>query len=170
MKQYFNAKTGEQALIGKPFKVSVTENGYTSSFETTELVEPMAEMLVTYGILTYKKPVIINTSYDYYVSKLAGKLKMPCESCVAMLNALMEYSPSVVFTLLSKQIALELDAKYEGHIVKSKELYGVDLTTGYIIPIKIKSNTNFKNVSLFRSVEDAMLAVNILKPVYNRMF
>lgn len=170
MKQYFDLKTGKEVFLNKPYEVSIKENGYTTSFKTTQLTEPMADMLVSNGILTNKCPSKMPTDYNYYVAKLAKKLNVSTENCDSMLSRLMTYAPSVVFSLLAKQIALELDAKYEGHISKAKELFGVELTTGYIIPIKITESSHLKNIALFRSTVDVLFTINVLKPVYMRMF
>lgn len=170
MKKYFDSKTGKEVFLNKPYEISIKEDGYVTSFKTSQLTEPMADMLVSNGVLTDKCPSKIPTDFDYYVAKLAKKLNVNLEDCGIMLNWLMPYAPATVFSLLAKQIALELDAKYEGHIGKSKELFGVELTTGYIIPIKITEKSHLKNIALFRSVDDALFAINVLKPVYMRMF
>lgn len=170
MKQYFDSKTGKEVFLNKPYEISIKENGYVTSFKTSQLTEPMAEMLVSNGILTDKCPFKIHADFDYYVAKLAKKLNITLEDCGKMLNCLVQYAPATVFSLLAKQIALELDAKYEGHIGKSKELFAIELPTGYIFPIKINENYHLKNIALFRSVDDALFAINVLKPVYMRMF
>jgi hypothetical protein len=170
MEQYFNIKTGEEVVLNKPFKTSISVDGYTTSFETSCLSQPMADMLVKNGLLSNKKPNAVPTEFNYYVHKLAKKLKVSYEDCCTILQCLEEYAPATVFSLLAKQIALELDNKYDGHIGKSKELFGVELTTGCIIPITIKPTSSLKNVALFRSVDDTMFAINILKPIYNRMY
>lgn len=169
MKQYFDLKTGKEVFLNKPYEISIKENGYITSFKTNQLTEPMADMLVSNGILSNSSPKI-SSSFDYYVAKLAKKLNISLEECETMLNCLMSYAPSSVFSLLAKQIALELDNKYDGHIGKSEELFGVELTTGHIISIKIRSNFYLKNIALFRSVDDALFAINVLKPVYDKMF
>ena len=170
MKKYFNAKTGNEVFLNKPYEISIEEDGYVTSFKTNQLTEPMADMLVSSGILTDKCPFKIHADFDYYVAKLAKKLNITFEDCGKMLNCLVTYAPATVFSLLAKQIALELDAKYEGHIGKSKQLFAVELTTGFVIPIKITESCHLKNIALFRSVDDALFAINVLKPVYMRMF
>lgn len=170
MKKYFNAKTGSEVFLNKPYEISIKEDGYVTSFKTNQLTEPMAEMLVSNGVLTNQCPNKIHTEFDYYVAKLAKKLNITIENCCSMLDSLLSYAPATVFSLLAKQIALELDTKYEGHIGKSKELFAIELTTGYIVPIKITESSHLKNIALFRSVDDALFAINVLKPVYMRMF
>lgn len=170
MKQYFDSKTGKEVFLNKPYEISIKEDGYVTSFKTNQLTEPMAEMLVSNGILTNQYTPKIHTDFDYYVAKLAKKLNISLEDCGTMLNCLMTYAPATVFSLLAKQIALELDAKYEGHIGKSKELFAVELITGHVIPIKITERSYLKNIALFRSIDDALFAINVLKPVYMRMF
>lgn len=170
MKQYFDLKTGKEVFLNKPYEVSIKENGYTTSFKTSQLTEPMADMLVSNGILANKCPFKIPTNFDYYVAKLAKKLNISLEECETMLNCLMSYAPSSVFSLLAKQVALELDSKYDDHIGKSKELFGIELSTGNIIPIKVTANSYLKNITLFRSAKDALFAINVLKPVYIRMY
>jgi hypothetical protein len=170
MKQYFNVKTGNEIFLNEPLKVSASGNGYTTRFETNCLTKPMADMLVVNGILTNKKPNLVPAEFDYYVQKLAKKLVISNEDCRTMLYCIEKYAPATVFSLLAKQIALELDNKYDGHIGKAEELFGVELATGHIIPIKIRGDFYLKNIALFRSVDDALFAINVLKPVYDKMF
>lgn len=170
MKQYFNVKTGKEVLLNKPFSLSVKDDECTTTFEVTSLSESLADMLVRGGILSTEKPILIPTDIAFYVCKLAKKLKITPEACRSMLASLEDYSPATVFSLLSKQIALELDSHYEGHISKSESLYGVELTRGCIVKLGIGEGQTLRNLAVYRTREDAVLAINILKPFYDRMF
>lgn len=170
MKKYFNTLTNEEVFINKPLNIELTNEECCFKINTNNLSTELADHLVLLGVLTNEEPIKVSNDIAYYVTKLAKKLNVTDNTCKYMLDVIQAYSPSTVFSLLAKQIALELDDKYPGHIRESKYLYCIELTRGRIIPVSINKGDSLKNFTLFRSPEDAVLAINILKELYVKMF
>lgn len=116
-----------------------------------------------------KKPSslgLLNTAID----NLAAKLKWKPEKLLVVLDKLKEVNIAITFSLVLKQIAIDLDKKYEDHILKSPKLYCISLFDGTICEITTTKHGKYSNIALFRSKEDAKLAIEALEPFYKEMF
>lgn len=172
MSKYFRKDTGEEVLLGKPFSMKMEDSECSANFSVSNLTEGMAIFLLNSGILTNEPPKAntIPEDFDYYVLKLAKKLKISPDDMTTILNILCSYTPVTAFSMLLKQIALEMDTKYGGHIKDSKELFAVDLASGNVVSVPQLRGTDCKNISLFRTPEDAAKAIKILWCIYKPMY
>jgi hypothetical protein len=78
--------------------------------------------------------------------------------------------PSAAVQMVLKEIALMLDEKYPGYIGKSEEMYVISMGDGNIYPINKDNIKNFRNIAVFRTVEDAEFAKNILGDKLTHLF
>lgn len=89
------------------------------------------------------------------------------------LENLEKVNKKALFILLLKEAALILDNEYDGHIKYADELWGVSMATykpflmtqepGLIL------NTDFTKMAAFRCKEDAEAAIEVLKPLINKL-
>lgn len=89
------------------------------------------------------------------------------------LENLEKVNKKALFILLLKEAALVLDNEYDGHIKYADELWGVSMATykpflmtqepGLIL------NTDFTKIAAFRCKEDADDAVEVLKPLIDKL-
>ena len=89
------------------------------------------------------------------------------------LENLEKVNKKALFILLLKEAALVLDNKYEGHIKYADELWGISMVNykpflmtqepGLIL------NTDFTKMAAFRCKEDAEAAVEVLKPIIDKL-
>ena len=89
------------------------------------------------------------------------------------LENLEKVNKKALFILLLKEAALVLDNKYEGHIKYADELWGVSMTT-YKPFLMIQEpglilNTDFTKMAAFRCRKDAEAAIEILKPLIDKL-
>lgn len=108
--------------------------------------------------------------YRRAIEKLASKLNWKPEKLLNILDRLKEVTIVATFSFILKQIAIELDKKYEDHIMQSPELYCISLFDGTICKITPIKHGNYSNIALFRSEEDAKTAIEALEPIYKLMF
>lgn len=108
--------------------------------------------------------------YRRAIEKLASKLNWKPEKLLNILDRLKEVNIVATFSFILKQIAIELDKKYEDHIMQSPELYCISLFEGTICKITPIKHGNYSNIALFRSEEDAKTAIEALEPIYKLMF
>lgn len=98
--------------------------------------------------------------------------RIDCDVEVFLEN-LEKVNKKALFILLLKEAALVLDNEYDGHIKYADELWGVSMATykpflmtqepGLIL------NTDFTKMAAFRCKKDAEDAVEVLKPLIDKL-
>lgn len=112
----------------------------------------------------------VPTDLAYYINNLAQKKGWKPEKMANFLNSLSEINLGAAFQVILKEVAVELDKKYEDHIEKSEGIYGVSLTNGHIFKVDKKFIKNFRNFAAFRTSDDAKLACKITRGLLKSMF
>lgn len=179
MNRFFIKDTKEEVFLGKPLKITLLKGGITQHIEANPCTPELMAYLINLGVVVtssdkpkYANPHGISLSVKYYVAKLARKMNLKFEVCEAMLGNIASYSPITAISLLAKQISLELDQHYDGHIRDAEHIFVLSTVDGTIteIPAKARVETNYRNFAAFRSLEDANLAYSILSNLYNEAF
>lgn len=89
------------------------------------------------------------------------------------LENLEKVNKKALFFLLLKEAALVLDNKYDGHIKYAGELWGVSMATykPFLITQEpgLILNNDFTKFAAFRCKEDAEDAVEVLKPLIDKL-
>ena len=98
--------------------------------------------------------------------------RIDCDVNIFLEN-LEKVNKKALFILLLKEAALVLDNEYDGHIKYADELWGVSMATykpflmtqepGLIL------NTDFTKMAAFRCKKDAEDAVEVLKPLIDKL-
>ena len=107
---------------------------------------------------------------DFYILSLAKRLNWKPDKALGFLNKLAEIRPILPFNLLLKEIAVELDKQYAGHIKNSKEIWVVSVLNGSIGRVNKDEITTYDNFAAFRTKEDAKFALKVLAEQYNDIF
>lgn len=107
---------------------------------------------------------------EYYVQKIAEKLGWKIEKVYGYLNSVDSILPAAAFSMVLREVAIELDKKYEGHIEESPEIYVISLLDGRIAKANKAHIKNYRNFAAFRSVSDAEIACRITKDILKEMF
>lgn len=122
-------------------------------------------ILIRYNIIEEVKLDI-----NDYAKRISDKLELNPSIVNLFLDSLDRVNTGVVFSLLLKEIAIEIDNRYEGHISKSPEIYSVSALNGGIKKINKDNIRTYKHFAAFRTKEDALEAIHILKDLYQDMF
>lgn len=179
MNRFFIKDTKEEVFLGKSLKITLSKGGVTQHIEANPCTPELMAYLINLGVVVtssdkpkYPNPHGISLSVKFYVAKLAKKMNLKFEVCEAMLGNIASYSPMTAMSLLAKQISLELDQHYEGHIRDAEHIFVLSTINGTIIevPSEARADTNYRNFAAFRSLEDANLAYSILGHLYNEAF
>lgn len=113
-----------------------------------------------------KVPMDIN----FYIKKIADKLSWKFTKVSTLLSRIGSVFPITVYSMLLKEIAIELDKKYRNHIKDSSDIFVISTISGNIIRLNKSEIRNYRNFAAFRTIEDANLACRILNPFLKRMF
>lgn len=179
MKRIFNRNTKEEYTLGQPVSLSYKDaKGNSINFNTNFLTEELVDYLVGLGVLVLidaheqskEKTATVNLDLGYYIEKIGKKCGMERDAAIDLFNALYNLNPVSAFSMVLKQIALELDKKYPDHIRDSKRIFSVSTTNGTIIEIPVKTIRSYRNFAAFRSIEDAKVACKICRAMLKDMF
>ncbi len=132
--------------------------------------------LLEAGIVTTKpaKPAVAESGVPmelgYYVQKIAEKLGWKIEKVYNYLNSVDTILPAAAFSMVLREVAIELDKKYEDQIEKSPEIYVISMLDGRITKANKAHIKNYRNFAAFRSIEDAKIACRITRDILKEMF
>lgn len=132
--------------------------------------------LLKAGIVTTTKPAksVVKTEVpmelEYYIQKIAEKLGWKVEKTYSYLNNVDTILPAAAFSMVLREIAIELDKKYKDHIEKNPEIYVISMFDGKITKVNKAHIKNYRNFAAFRSISDAKIACRITKDILKEMF
>lgn len=107
---------------------------------------------------------------NFYIEKIAARLGWKPEKVYNYLNNVDSILPAAAFSMVLREIAVELDKKYEDHIENSPEIYVISMLDGRITKANKAYIKNYRNFAAFRTIEDAKIACRIVKPILKEMF
>ena len=107
---------------------------------------------------------------DKYVIKLAERFNWKPAKMDNYLETLYNMYPILSFSLLLREIAIDLDKKYQDHISSCDEVFTISPLNGKITKVFSATVKNFRNFAAFRNIEDAKIACKILKPFLKEMY
>lgn len=132
--------------------------------------------LLEAGIVTTTKPAksVVETEVpmelEYYIQKIAERLGWKIEKVYNYLNSVDAILPAAAFSMVLREIAIELDKKYKDHIEKSPEIYVISMLDGRITKANKAHIKNYRNFAAFRTIEDAKIACRITRDILKEMF
>lgn len=141
------------------------------------VTEDILPQLLKAGIVTTAKPTKstvveseVPMELDYYIQKIAEKLGWKVEKVYNYLNSVDTILPAAAFSIVLREVATELDKKYEDQIEKSPEIYVVSMLDGKITKANKAHIKNYRNFAAFRTVEDAKIARSIVRNILKGLF
>lgn len=184
MKKYYLANGNEVQLgdtIYKAEKINHPVFGKGKVVEHILVTKEELPKLIEAGIITVKEnspaptsPVLndgeVSMDLEFYVQKIADKLGWKIEKVYNYLNTVDTILPAAAFSMVLREIAIELDKKYKDHIENSPEIYVISNADGRITKVNKAHIKNYRNFAAFRTVEDAKIACRIMKDVLKEMF
>lgn len=106
----------------------------------------------------------------YYIMNLAKKEGWTFSKMSHYLKKLWDINHVAAFTVILREVAIELDKKYEDHIDKCEEVFVISTVDGRIHKMPRAYAKNFRNFAAFRTENDAKIACRILKGMLKEMF
>lgn len=184
MKKFY-LKNGKEVQVGDTItKVIKTKHpllGEVTMVENVVVTEAALPKLIERGIITTSpgsdfdvdkvlKPAETHMDLHYYVEKLAKKLNWKVEKVYNYLNTIDSVYPAAAFSMILREVAIELDKKYEDRIEKSPEIYVISMLDGKITKANKAHIKNYRNFAAFRSISDAKIACSIVKDILKELF
>lgn len=183
----FILKNGKEVKMGdKLIKHGVADTPFGKGLIMQEIIvnEKTLPELIKAGVLTPMKECPhkagclcrhctkgeVPMDMNFYIEKIAVRLGWKPEKVYNYLNGVDSILPAAAFYMVLREIAIELDKKYEDHIENSPEIYVISMLDGRITKANKAHIKNYRNFAAFRTIEDAKIACRIVKPILKEMF
>ena len=126
--------------------------------------------LINQGIIIEKKP--INLSYEALKRAISDRTKIPLEVVDGVLSSVNIINSSTLCSLLLKEIAIILNRQYNSDIRGCEYLYIISKLDGSIkkLPTKNINVHCFNNIAVFRTKEEAEIAIKVVREIFNEYF
>lgn len=177
MKKLILVKTGKEVKVGDAITICKVYGHPTMdecySVRRVTINETTIPELINLGIIKVVDTKAEDTSahnLDYYISKIANRLGWKSEKVYNYLNGIDSLLPAAAFSIVLREIAIDLDKKYEDHIENSPEIYVINMFDGRITKANKATIKNYRNFAAFRSVSDAKIACSIVRDILKEMF
>lgn len=174
MKKFYLANGKEVQLGDTIYKVEKIDHPVFGKGKVVEHILVTKEVLpklIETGVLTVlKKDGEVSMDLEFYVQKIADRLGWKIEKVYNYLNSVDTILPAAAFSMVLREVAIELDKKYEDHIEKSPEIYVISMLDGRITKANKAHIKNYRNFAAFRSIEDAKIACRITRDILKEMF
>lgn len=182
----FILKNGKEVKMGdKLIKHGVADTPFGKGFIMQEITvnEKTLPELIKAGVLTqvdcahgadcscrHCTKSEVPMDMNFYIEKIATRLGWKPEKVYNYLNSVDSILPAAAFSMVLREISIELDKKYEDHVENSPEIYVISMLDGRITKANKAYIKNYRNFAAFRTIEDAKIACRIVKPILKEMF
>lgn len=174
---YFVKSSNEEVKIGDKVvgaNVQITPTGFKVNKKLMVLDQELLNKLIADKVIVEKTgkgtPSEVPTDIEFYIEKIAKKKGWKLEKLYNFLNGIDELSEAAAFSIVLREVAIEIDKKYEDHIEKSSEIYVISMLDGRITKANKAHIKNYRNFAAFRTIEDAKIACKIVSSLLKELF
>ena len=168
MEKFINVKSGKEVKVGDLIRVVAGVNhpvfGEIKAVKEITLTKDMLTKLIIRG----EVKIVKETSDPRKIwinawNNLCNKAEVTSGCMLGILDILEKANHWAVVQLLLKEIAIELDKKYDNHINNSEKIYAISPQDGRIHEVDKSHIKNYKAFPAFRNIEDAKIACSLVK-------
>ena len=173
MKKFIVADNGKEINFGDRIIIAETVNtplGMTRVQRFVVVTKELMDKLIEDGKVNVVGENNINKIWNDAVKSLAKKTNWKEEKLSNILATLHLANPWAATQMVLREIAIELDKKYDDHINESEKIYAISPQDGRIHEINKKTVKNYKAFPAFRSIEDAKIACSLIKEHIKSIF
>ena len=173
MKKFILADSGKEINFGDRILIIEDINTPLSVARVQRVAVVTKELmgkLINDGKVNVVEENGINKIWNDAIRSLAKKTNWKEEKLLNILATLHLANPWAATQMVLREIAIELDKKYDDHINKSEKIYAISPQDGRIHEINKKTVKNYKAFPAFRSIEDAKIACSLIREHLKSIF
>lgn len=173
MKKFILADSGKEINFGDRILIIEDINTPLSVARVQRIAVVTKELmgkLIKDGKVNVVEENGINKIWNDAIKNLAKKTNWKEEKLLNILATLHFANPWAATQMVLREIAIELDKKYDDHINKSEKIYVISPQDGRIHEINKKTVKNYKAFPAFRSIEDAKIACSLIREHLKSIF
>lgn len=173
MKKFILADSGKEINFGDrilivedintPFSVARVQR-------VAVVTKEIMDKLIKDGKVNVVEENGIKKIWNDAIKSLAKKTNWREEKLSNILATLHLANPWAATQMVLREIAIELDKKYDDHINKSEKIYAISPQDGRIHEVNKKTVKTYKAFPAFRSVEDAKIACSLIRENLKSIF
>lgn len=166
MKKFIVANSGKEINFGDEIIIAGTINtplGVVKAKRIVVVTKELMSKFIKNGKVNVVEENDINKIWNNAIESLAKKTNWKREKLLNILVTIHLANPWAAIQMVLREIAIELDKKYDDHINKSEKIYAISPQDGRIHEINKKTVKNYKAFPAFRSIEDAKIACSLIK-------
>ena len=166
MKKFIVADSGKEINFGDRILIVESVNTPLSVARVQRVAVVTKELmgkLIKDGKVNVVEENSINKIWNDAIKSLAKKTNWKEEKLSNILATLHLANPWAATQMVLREIAIELDKKYDDHINKSEKIYAISPQDGRIHEVNKKTVKNYKAFPAFRSIEDAKIACSLIR-------
>ena len=170
MMKFIVAKSGKEINLGDKILIVGAVNTPVGIIKAQKTVTVTKELMVKFikdGKVNVKVNVVkendINKIWSNAIESLSKKTNWKEEKLLNILTTLHLANPWAATQMVLREIAIELDKKYDDPINKSEKIYAISPQDGRIHEINKKTVKNYKAFPAFRNIEDAKIACSLIR-------
>lgn len=160
MKKFIVANSGKEINFGDKILVQ----------RVAVVTKELMGKLIKDGKVNVVEDNGINNIWNDAIRSLAKKTNWKEEKLLSILATLHLANPWAATQMVLREIAIELDKKYDDHINESEKIYAISPQDGRIHEINKKTVKNYKAFPAFRSIEDAKIACSLIREHLKSIF
>lgn len=173
MKKFILADSGKEINFGDRILIVEDINTPLSVARVQRIAVVTKELmgkLIKDGKVNVVEENGINKIWNDAIKSLAKKTNWKEEKLLNILATLHLANPWAATQMVLREIAIELDKKYDDHINKSEKIYVISPQDGRIHEINKKTVKNYKAFPAFRSIDDAKIACSLIREHLKSIF
>ena len=173
MKKFILADSGKEINFGDRILIIEDINTPLSVARVQRIAVVTKELmgkLINDGKVNVVEENGINKIWNDAIKSLAKKTNWKEEKLLNILATLHLANPWAATQMVLREIAIELDKKYDDHINKSEKIYVISPQDGRIHEINKKTVKNYRAFPAFRSIEDAKIACSLIREHLKSIF
>ena len=173
MKKFIVANSGKEINFGDKILIKKSANtplGITIVRKVAIVTKELMDKLIKDGKVNVVEENDISKIWNNAIKSLAKKTNWKEEKLSYILATLHLANPWAATQMVLREIAIELDKKYDDHINKSEKIYAISPQDGRIHEINKKTVKNYKAFPAFRSIEDAKIACSLIREHLKSIF
>lgn len=173
MMKFIVAKSGKEINLGDKILIVGAVNtpvGMIKAQKTVTVTKELMSKFIKDGKVNVVEEKDTNKIWSNAIESLSKKTNWKEEKLLNILTTLHLANPWAATQMVLKEIAIELDKKYDDHINKSEKIYAISPQDGRIHEINKKTVKNYKAFPAFRNIEDAKIACSLIREHLKSIF
>ena len=173
MIKFIVAKSGKEINLGDKILIVGAVNTPVGMIKAQKIVTVTKELMSKFikdGKVNVVEEKDTDKIWSNAIESLSKKTNWKEEKLLNILTTLHLANPWAATQMVLREIAIELDKKYDDHINKSEKIYAISPQDGRIHEINKKTVKNYKAFPAFRSIEDAKIACSLIREHLKSIF